>query len=723
MSLTPTYLSFLQDLRARLAKIQIELGADWGQFSQSLSVIADELVRASNNRNRDKTIRSLIAYVSASLHRSEQIRELLTEIYNTDHKGGVVKRTPTLGSKKDFTPPFPSVPGGTPSDDVRVDATTFTTSAEALATEIKSLSQQKADSKTRYFNAFFTTTKDSEQMVPVDEPLYQQAYYLIVEINPVKRGPSEDDIFVDSALNDAQKQGETLSLLVVASSRDFTITPSIKKIDLPVAGPSTKAIFSVKLLRADQRAFLQVEIFYRGHLLQAKRLEAFVLPDKDSDHPVSLKPFQSARLTFTTTERFSTETLTLIPERVLSIDVERDPRDQSVDLRFLDRTNGEDELAFYDTILEPQALGEAVTAVREKLKATVQGEERKGKKIEGFEWKKEGLDPMLLDWLPYLANVGRTLYRALLPENQRRATDDAKEKLKAALRPGATIQINPIAGRVTIPWALLYERPVFINPGQNRICAKYGTDGPECLECESQSDPLVICPYAFWGYRYAIEQLPGWVGNELPNYLSLLRRVSNGKPLLLNLNVWREFTLWKTHLKKLEDVGTIDTVLAEDLSTVANTWRSRSGELDILYFYTHGGTDQREPYLEVSDGRITSNTLESTLGKLDHNPLVFLNGCATGDYGPESFVSLIDDFRNAGACGVIGTECGIPELFAEEYATKLFTRLFSGERVGQAMLELRREFLIANKNPLALVYSLYASNEISLASPVNKSKN
>lgn len=719
MSLTPEDLSFVENLKARLTKIPVELGPDWKQFSRTLLALAEEILRARNDRELEKNFRSLIAYIGAYSKRSEQLVELLKEVYPVNSGG-----TATLGSETDLNLPVPPGRGGTSSKEPSVDIITFRTFTEALAVDIKNLSQRKPApepvSETRYFNAFFT--KDNGQIVLADEPLYQQSYHLIVEINPEQRGPGEKHLFPDEAVQEAQKQGEKLSLLVVASSRDFQIKPRIRRIELPATGPSTTATFSVTPDVANQHVVLQVEIFYLGHLLQAKRLEAFVF-FKNSNLSVTHKPFQSAQLTFTTTERFSAETLTRIPERILSIDVERDPRDQNVELRFLDRTNGEVELAFYNTILGPQALGEAVTAVRERLKATVTGEVRRGKKIDGYEWKKQGSDAMLLDWLPYLAHAGRNLYRNLLPENRRRVPDDANEKLKAVLSPGAKIQINPIDGRLTIPWALLYERRVSLNPGHNRICTKYETEGPECLQCESQSDTTVICPSAFWGYRYAIEQLPCWVGNESPNPLSLLFSVSNSKPLLLNLNVWRNFTLWKGHLKKLKDAGTIDPVIAEDLNTVINTWNSRSRELDILYFYTHGGTEYREPYLEVSDGRITSNTLESTLGTLEHNPLVFLNGCATGDYGPQSFVSLIDDFRSAGASGVIGTECGIPELFAEEYATKLFTRLFSGERLGQAMLELRREFLNAYKNPLALVYSLYASNEISLARPVTTPKN
>ena len=713
MALKTRHLSFIAGLRSGLPTLKRDLGDNWSSFSRVVLLLLDCFDGADD---QEKSFFDLLHYVRRMSGQSQYISELI--LTTKVEECSSWEPAPDGGGTNLITV-WPVMRGAPADDEPSVDSASITIFTRALATEIRSITEPPSlgsEIKPRYFNTFFTR-KDNKQIVPVTEPLLQQPYYLNVEISPEKQGPGEDDTFVDSAVREAQSG--TIPLLVVASSRDFEIKPRIRKIDLPPEGRSTKAVFSVTPLVTDETAILQVEIFYRGHLLQAKRLEAFVVSDAGLEITTNV---QSARIVFTTTERFSIDTVNLIPERVLSIDVERDQRDQSVMLRFLDRSNGEAELACYDTTLEPQALGTAVDAVRAKLKATVKGEQRNGQQVQGYEWKKTGSDAMLVDWLPYLANVGRNLYRALLPESQRKSLKDAGEKLQAALRLGTAIQVNPIAGRVTIPWCLLYERPVFIHSGENRICSRYWSDGPECVQCESRSDPAVICPSAFWGYRYAIEQLPCWVGNESPNPLVLLQRISNSKPLLLNLNVWRNFNLWRKHLERLEAAGTITTVLAEDLSTVTNTWNSRSHELDILYFYTHGGTQELEPYLEVSDGRITSNTLESKLGTgtLTHNPLVFLNGCATGDYGPESFVSLIDDFRNAGACGVIGTECAIPEMFAEEFAMKLFPRLFRGERLGEAMLELRREFLIDYKNPLALVYSLYASNEITLANPVNK---
>ena len=717
MTLKFSHLSFISDLRPVLPKLRADLGTDWPRFSQYLVSLTERFMIANDPREQETIIYGLVEHVRTVCGQLPYILELIPP--EDKHLGpGWGAATRGGESHTDFVVVGSPVRGIEPKE-ISIGVELLTPFTDALLTDLKSLNDEH---KPRYFNAFFTR-KDTKEMVPLNEPLLLQPYYLDVEINPQKRGPGEEDIFVDSAVQDAQTKGETIPLLVVASSREFEIKPRVISLDLPADGPTKQARFSVTPLTAGEMLALQVEIFYRGHLLQVKRLEARVVSDESSDIPVSLRPLQCGRIIFATTERFSADTLSLIPERVLAIDVERDPKDQSVVVRFLDRTHGENQLAIYDTLLEPQALGAAVDGVREGLKTLVKGENRNGKRVDGYEWVKEGKDPMLLNWLPYLADLGRTLYRKLLPQEQHKSQSDQGERLKAALRPGAAIQINPVAGKVTIPWSILYERNIFLH--QNRLCSKYPNDGPECPECESRSNPAVVCPSGFWGYRYAIEQLPCWVSNESPNPLALSRQISNGKPLLLNLNVWRDFQFWRDHKKKLEAAANITMLPAEDLGKVAEIWQSHSHELDVLYFYTHGGTHLQQPYLEVSDGgRVVSNTLNALLepGTLKHNPLVFLNGCATGDYGPQSFVSLIDDFREAGACGVIGTECAVPELFAEEYATRLFQRFFHAECLGQAMLELRRDFLINYKNPLALVYSLYASNEISLTSPVNNSQ-
>ncbi|MGI2904852.1 CHAT domain-containing protein [Tolypothrix sp. VBCCA 56010] len=564
----------------------------------------------------------------------------------------------------------------------------------------------------RYFNTYFTDTNNKITIPPTEPLIHGQTYFLCINISPEPQG-IDTTLFPDKTLTQVWNNQETLSLDVVVASKDFIIDTSTKKLILPRSGASDIVQFTVKPNLFEGRGYMQVELFYRGYLLQSKQLTVLIIPIANAEIPDSLRPPQTARITFTTTDLLTTEQLALLPERVLTVDVELDPRDGSIGFRFLDRTYSNKELAFYDTTLQPAALGSAIAAIRQQLYLTLH---------DGYWGQVEGSMELLNAWLPKLADVGHDLYRQLLPHHSSNLlTDDQEEKLQAATLPNTVIQVNPVLGKVTIPWALLYERKVKPSK-QNRVCDRFTEHDLDCTNCPNKNDQKVICPHAFWGYRYSIEQLPCWSTSKHPAPIALVRQIQNNQPLQLSFNVYRDFQLWREHLPKLKAAGSLNILRAEEMLELENIWEEHGNLLDLVYFYCHGGLEEmpKRPYIEISDERIYSNFLECYESTWKHHPLVFLNGCATGDYGPESYVSLIDDFLNAGASGVVGTECPVSENFAEYFATEVFKRLFTGEPMGLAMLAVRRKLLEQHYNPLGLVYSLYAAHEIALAHPVSQ---
>lgn len=574
----------------------------------------------------------------------------------------------------------------------------------------------------RFFNTYFANPDDACEglrhliTVPPSEPLiHGQTYLLLVDISPERKGiESEPTPFPDQALAQVWNDSESLPLDLVVASKDFNIDTTVKKLTLPRSGASDSVQFTVKPNLFEGRGYIQVDLLYRGYLLQSKQLAVLIIPVAGAEIPESLRPPQTATITFTTTDLLTHDKLALLPERFLTVDVQVDTRDGSTDLRFLDRTQGNQELVSYSTNLQ-SGLGSAIARVRQKLHSMAATKE-------GYQFKTQGDMELLNTWLPQLADAGRYLYRSLLPENKGRTLgEDNGEKLRAALKPDSVIQVNPInpilgLGKSTIPWALLYERKVMTSK-EVHVCEEFLHHDIDCTDCPFKDNYKVVCPHAFWGYRYAIEQLPAWTSGELSQTPSLVWQIANNQPLNINFNVWRDFRFWKNHLPKIEQLGYVKMLVAEEIMELENIWATYSSDLDIVYFYCHGGIDAIEnlPYLQLSDDKISSNFLEACEVNWQHRPLVLLNGCATGDYGPESYISLIDDFRSAGASGVIGTECPVPELFAELYAITLLKRVFRGEPLGQAMLTVRREMLQQNLNPLGLVYSLYAPYEIALA--------
>lgn len=569
----------------------------------------------------------------------------------------------------------------------------------------------------RYFNTYFSNPSNRTIIPPTEPLIHGQVYTLLVDISPEKKGIDTDStLFPDDVLAQVWHDQETLSLdvVVTAKEQDFSIDTPVKQFTLPRIGASNSIKFTVKPNLLEGRGYIQAELFYRGYLLQSKQITVLIIAAAGSEIPESLRPPQTAHINFTTTNLLTNQQLALLPERVLTVNVERDQRDGSVDFRFLDRTQSNKEIAFYDTILQPAALGEAIATVRLQLKLLASSDE-------GYMWKSQGDIELLNTWLPKLAGAGRNLYRAILPENKSQTLgEDQGEKLRAVLQPGTVIQVNPVSGNLTIPWALLYERKLTTISSVRGICNHFLEHDLDCTGCPLKSDTKIVCPHAFWGYRYAIEQLPAWTTNELPQFLTLVRQISNEETLSINFNVWRDFSLWRDHLDKIQQIGKVEILIAEETSVLEHIWAEHSPKLDLVYFYCHGGVDEssNRPYLKLSNAEIDSLFLDACELNWPHHPLVLLNGCATGDYNPESYISLINDFRAAGASGVIGTECPVPEMFAEPYAFALLTKLFQGEPLGQAMLTVRKEILRNNLNPLGLVYSLYAPHEIALACAV-----
>lgn len=566
----------------------------------------------------------------------------------------------------------------------------------------------------RYFNTYFTDTNNKITIPPTEPLIHGQTYLLFVDISPERKGiESEPTPFPDQALAQVWNDSESLPLDLVVASKDFNVDATVKKLTLPRSGASDSVQFAVKPNLFEGRGYIQVDLLYRGYLLQSKQLAVLIIPVAGAEIPESLRPPQTASITFTTTDLLTHDKLALLPERFLTVDVQVDTRDGSTDLRFLDRTQGNQELVSYSTNLQ-SGLGNAIARVRQKLHSMAATKE-------GYQFKTQGDMKLLNTWLPQLADAGRYLYRSLLPENKGRTLgEDSGEKLRAALKLDSVIQVNPInpilgLGKVTIPWALLYERKVMTGK-EVHVCEEFLNHDVDCTDCPFKDNYKVVCPHAFWGYRYAIEQIPAWTSKEHSQTPTLVWQIANNQPLYINFNVWRDFRFWKNHLPKIEQLGSVEILLAEEINDLEMIWANHSSDLDIVYFYCHAGIDEIEqlPYLELSDDKIYSNFIEACEVNWQHRPLVLLNGCATGDYGPESYISLIDDFRSAGASGVIGTECPVPELFAELYAITLLKRVFRGEPLGQAMLTVRREMLQQNLNPLGLVYSLYAPYEIAL---------
>jgi hypothetical protein len=142
----------------------------------------------------------------------------------------------------------------------------------------------------------------------------------------------------------------------------------------------------------------------------------------------------------------------------------------------------------------------------------------------------------------------------------------------------------------------------------------------------------------------------------------------------------------------------------------------------ILYFYCHavskslaeGGGPDASTIVLSGNGRLTLedlNLLAPTKKALPGAPLVFINACESAELSPMFYDGFVPYFMAKGARGVIGTECETPALFAAEWAKRFFNHFLTGKSLGQAFLDLRREFYSQHNNLMGLLYALYCDGD------------
>jgi hypothetical protein len=298
------------------------------------------------------------------------------------------------------------------------------------------------------------------------------------------------------------------------------------------------------------------------------------------------------------------------------------------------------------------------------------------------------------------------------------------------------IESAPI--QYAFPWGLLYEYPL---PGPLerwywcdvlREWSKDGLrDGPIGSACPFKDQPWhaedVLCPYGFWGLKHVIEQplAPAMhLGGVAPR--NVVKKISVPREINLSIGWTRDRALDLSHIDAhVQRLSRIRGMrLAEPPPNPADdcdTVRALLSVPNLVYFICHCEKDpaENQPYLYVgprdrnSIRKIYVNTItnwaRTTLGEWTRlTPLVFINGCHTGDLEPGEVLNFISAFGLAGAAGVIGTEVSVQLRVATEVAEWLFEKIVASEggKVGQVMREIR--WKLANKgNLLGLCYTAY----------------
>jgi hypothetical protein len=305
--------------------------------------------------------------------------------------------------------------------------------------------------------------------------------------------------------------------------------------------------------------------------------------------------------------------------------------------------------------------------------------------------------------LKTMAKHGTLMYRKLFygPGSgpDARAMGDLLRKLSEEHQ----LHVEIVAERFTFPWSMLYSR------------------------ADLKPDLSNVDPEGFWGFKHVIEYTPEFASATpvsfvpeitVPGKLGVSFVCNNGIDTQMKRPIIQG---QRDYFQTLSDISMTEYPTTTDLYALLNNPDQPS---QVLYFYCHavsnlpgdkGGVGGSKVIL--SDGPATLDDLNFAAGTdqppLKSAPLVFMNCCQSAELSPYLYDGLVPYLITKGARGVIGTEVDTPALFAAEFAKEFLTRFFKGnQKLGELLLDMRREYLLKKNNVMGLVYALHSSGEI-----------
>ncbi|MEM8637395.1 MAG: CHAT domain-containing protein [Cyanobacteria bacterium P01_G01_bin.54] len=227
----------------------------------------------------------------------------------------------------------------------------------------------------------------------------------------------------------------------------------------------------------------------------------------------------------------------------------------------------------------------------------------------------------------------------------------------------------------------------------------------------------------FWGMRYQVYRRVEPPMGKLPSMQESLDKVLR-VGMLANHELEKVSKEEIPFLQGLQKDGKIslsilpkeEGVELEDIEDLRDFFGT---DFNIVHFACHAHYKEKNPPLscfKLSSGfELTLQDLETEDVSFEGSPLAILNACNTSVVDPRYTSNFINALLDLGACGVITTECSVPDLFAAQFIKQLYTNLLGGLSLGESLLKSRKHFLQYD-NPSGLLYSMYGSPSIRLVS-------
>lgn len=309
--------------------------------------------------------------------------------------------------------------------------------------------------------------------------------------------------------------------------------------------------------------------------------------------------------------------------------------------------------------------------------------ERMNKVVKNFVNRKNLSDADLNSDLISLANTGRFAFGEVFSDPQ------AQKAMLEVLSFSDQIIIEVNSDDFSLPWELLYSEPLAETPSYDK----------------------------FWGMKYIISRVinresrplisPKIRVNTLPR-LGLLAYTHLPGVLSFEIPFFEQLKKdGKINLSKMPTLDPAPTRKDGELDKFKKFWDKK---FNIAHFACHACCIDPyiDSFIQLSNGfRITLLDLKQAEITIKEYPLVILNACETGQLNSTNTRYFAGDFIKYGARGVVATESAVPDLLAFEFTKELYSHLLEGKRLGESILETRKR-LVKRKNPVGLLYALYA---------------
>jgi multiple sugar transport system ATP-binding protein len=557
------------------------------------------------------------------------------------------------------------------------------------------------------------------------------SYELRVDIGPVslesvvvnrERHPFPDEVLPDT------KQGHWLEVLAI--STDFRVPDGRRDLFLPKEGiawtcpcqpggshacaaDARERFLRIQLTTPSRAcaAQLRLGVYYEKNLLQSQLLTAQVGDTADANG-------YGSWIDYTMTSGLVD--VHLLAPRQLNI-----LTNENADGTHLVVINGRDNKPSFFNLTEGQVT-DAMSAIRSALRE-IHIDQRGTSKKNRYDKNNAKKPAEFIKDVHRLARLGAHLWSALFQNDL-----DLAEKVTDGLKGSGCIQISRIRNSTFVfPWSLVYDIALEYPQKEHVECGllqQWRKDAAAIAalpldRCpyEHEHGKNIICPFGFWGFRYVIEQPP-----SPPKSRKLVLQIAHGNPSKLTVGESLELdkALSERHFESLEARLTRCSV-SRLQSRAALSGGLADADLKIVYFYCHGLRETFEgmvqPALGIGDQEfiVPDDLMTWARGEWPRGhwknagPLVFINGCHTVEFGPDSLVNFVDAFIGVRALGVIGTEIAIHQEVAGEAAAELLVAIQSNTKVGSAIQQMRRR-LLRKGNLLGLAYTPYCFADLQL---------